>query len=50
MNRAPKIAPDTEARPSITIPTRKVIERNTLNEPGATKATARPPMAPAIPV
>src|SRR5262249_23532577 len=32
------------------IPTRNVSEKNPLNESGATKARARPPIAPAMPV
>ena len=33
------MAPGTEASPPITMPTRNVMERNTLNESGATSPT-----------
>src|SRR5437016_10851378 len=38
MKSAPKIAPEMDASPPMTIPTRNVIDRNTLNASGATKA------------
>src|SRR2546422_2192245 len=40
MKSAPKIAPEMDASPPMTIPTRNVIDRNTLNASGATKAMA----------
>src|SRR5207247_9438378 len=50
MKSAPKIAPEMDASPPMTIPTRNVIDRNTLNASGATKAMASAERAPATPV
>jgi len=50
MNSAPYSAPESEASPPTTIPTRKVIDRNTLKLSGATNCTAIAPSAPATPV
>jgi len=50
MNSAPKIAPEMDASPPITIPTRNVIERKTSKLSGATKAIASALSAPATPV
>ena len=36
MKRAPKMAPEIDARPPMTMPIRSVMDRNTLNESGAT--------------
>src|SRR5207249_10431787 len=38
MKNAPKTSPEIDASPPMTLPIRSVIERNTLNESGATKA------------
>jgi hypothetical protein len=50
MNSAPKIAPEIVARPPMTMPVRRVIDRKTLNESGATNAMATAESAPATPV
>ena len=50
MNRAPKTAPEIDASPPMTMPTRKVIDRNTLKVSGATNAMATALRAPATPV
>ena len=50
MKRAPKNAPEIEARPPITTPTSSVIDRKMVNESGATNWIAIAPSAPAMPV
>ncbi len=50
MKSAPKTAPVIDASPPMTMPTRSVMERNTLKASGATKAMASALSAPATPV
>ena len=50
MKSAPKIAPEIDASPPMTMPTRNVIDRNTLKASGATNAMASAESAPATPV
>ena len=50
MKSAPHTAPEMEASPPMTMPTRNVIERKTLKASGATKAMAPAVSAPATPV
>src|SRR4051794_33541610 len=50
MKKPPRIAPEIDASPPMTMPTRNVIERNTLNVSGATNAIESADSAPATPV
>src|SRR5207244_11772939 len=46
-NSPPKMAPEIDASPPMTMPTRNVIDRNTLKASGATNAIASALSAPA---
>jgi hypothetical protein len=50
MKSAPYRAPEIDASPPTTIPTRKMMERKILKLSGATNCTAMAPSAPATPV
>ena len=49
MNRPPKMAPEMEANPPTTTPTRKVMERKSVKLSGATNCTTIAESAPATP-
>src|SRR6267142_2403611 len=50
MKNAPYRAPEIEARPPTTMPTRNTMDRKMLKLSGATNCTATAPSAPAMPV